>query len=688
MKFSKIIKPLALFVCIFIYFFVSLAEGQVQTITTAHIKNEQTKPVRLWNLQDADILSVINEVSQETGKNFIVDPRVNGKITLISSKPLRHGEVYQVFLSVLSLLGYSAIPSGNVVKIVPNMESGESATHVASIYTPGKGDEVVVRVIPLQNVAATQLIPILRPLLPQWSNVSAYTPGNILILLGRAANLSRIVRIIQDVDKASNNGIQIIPLKHASATQLATVLNSLQNAARATGETAVASIAVDERSNSILIGGPKNIRLRMRIIIAQLDAPESTSAGNTEVIYLRYLEAKTFAPLLGKIAQNILGKDNSSGGSNGGSQFEISNTVNAGSQSNSSKNVSKEIVINSSNIQAEPSTNAIIITAPPALMRALKSVIAKLDIRPAEVLVEAIIAEVDESNISSLGIQWGGRSKINKHNHSNLVRRFVPALEEQNPSEGPSVTDFPKLGAGIFGIIPGGIKTRAVLSMLENLNGVDILSTPTVVILDNQKAMIEIGQDVPYQTGSYASSSNVATVSPFNTVTAKPVTLRLDVTPQINLNNLVRLKIKLKNDSLQNPQHPGLNPIINTSKIRNAVIVRSDDILVIGGLMSNANNENINKVPILGDLPIIGPLFRQKTQNVSKKNLMVFIKPVILHNNEESMTISHLKYNVIRSTQGNFREDLAEVGKEPAKTYLPPWKNQKDLPKPFEPLHP
>ena len=213
---------------------------------------------RLWNLQDADILSVINEVSQETGKNFVVDPRVNGKITLISSKPLRHNEVYQVFLSVLSLLGYSAIQNGSVVKIIPNMESGEQATRVASKTSPGIGDEVVVRVIPLENVSATQLIPVLRPMLPQWSNISSYAPGNVLILLGRASNLERIMNVIQDVDKAANSGIQMILLHHASASQVANVLNNLQTAARASGESPAVSIAVDERSNSILTRRPES----------------------------------------------------------------------------------------------------------------------------------------------------------------------------------------------------------------------------------------------------------------------------------------------------------------------------------------------------------------------------------------------------------------------------------------------
>lgn len=629
--------------------------------------SSQKSSGRLWNLQDADILSVITEVSQETGKNFVVDPRVSGKVTLISSKPLRKGEVYQVFLSVLGLLGYSAVPNGNVIKIVPNMESGEQATRIATRSSPGKGDEVVVRVIPLENVSATQLIPVLRPMLPQWSNISAYTPGNVLILLGRASNLDRIYNIVQEVDQAANSGIQIIPLRHASALQVANVLNNLQTAARAAGEASSVSIAVDERSNSLLLGGPKAARVRMRVIIADLDSPSTTPEGNTEVVYLRYLQAKTFAPLLSKIAANILGKGSAAAQDSGSTAASSSNP----GSSAANKSQSQESPQSYTYIQPEPNSNAIVITAPPALMRALKAVIAKLDIRPAEVMVEAIIAEIDETNLRSLGIQWGGRGNDGT------------AEPQSSPPSGTAVTDFPPIGAGIFGIIPGGVKLTAVLSMLENLNGVDILSTPSVVVLDNQKATIEVGQDVPFQNGSYATSSNITTVQPFNTIQSKPVTLKLVVTPQINLGTSVRLQMELKNDSLQNPQNPTLNPIINTSSIKNSVIVKTDDILVVGGLISNSNNENINKVPFLGDAPIIGPLFRQKTRNVSKKNLMVFIKPVIMTANDDSMLITHMKYNTIRSTQANFREDLEDIGRQPAPTRLPPWKNSKDLPAPF-----
>lgn len=617
---------------------------------------------RLWNLQDADILSVITEVSQETGKNFIVDPRVSGKITLVSSKPLKQSEVYQVFLSVLGLLGYSAIPSGDVIKIVPNMETAEQATKIASSGTPGKGDEVVVRVIPLENVSASQLIPVLRPLLPQWSNVSAYTPGNVLILLGRAANVERLNTVIQDVDKASTNGIQMIPLKHAQASQIATVLNNLQTAARAAGDTTQASIAVDERSNSILLSGPKATRLRLRLLLSQLDAPSQAPAGNTEVVYLRYLQAKTFAPIISKIADSMVGNSNS--------QYDVASSVNVypnntmGGPAATASSVSKS-VNSSSIIQAEPNTNAIIITAPPTLMSALKTVIRKLDIRPAQVLVEAIIAEISEQDITNLGIQWGSVTPEG----AVIPGNNIP-------------TAFPPLGAGVVGIIPG-VGIRAVLSVLRNQNGVDILSTPTIMVLDNQKATIEVGQDVPFQSGSYATSSTQATVQPFNTTQYKPVTLKLDVIPQINLGVSVRLKLRLKNDTLQNPQNPGTTPLINTSKIQNSVIINSNDVLVLGGLKQNGNIENVNKVPILGDLPIIGNVFRQRLTNSQKKNLMVFIKPIIIKNADAAMVISETKYDDIRMTQANFRQDINTIGDEPAPTKLPPWKNKTELPVPF-----
>jgi general secretion pathway protein D len=625
---------------------------------------------RLWNLQDADILSIINEVSLETGKNFIVDPRVSGKISLISSKPIKANEVYQVFLSVLELLGYSAIPgSGNIVKIVPNMESSELASHVATNKNPGQGDEVVVRVVPLENVSAAQLLPVIRPMLPQWSNISTYMPGNVLILIGHAANLQRIMNVIQNIDTAATSSIEIIPLRQSSAAQIATVLTNLQNAARANGETAALSIAADERSNSILLSGNKGSRLRIKALIAQLDAPVAGAQGNTEVIYLKYLQAKTLAPLLGKIAQNIL----RTGGGNNGPEAGANNPAAAPAAAlGAGPPHSSQSIENQTNIQAEPSVNALIITAPPTLMKSLRSVVSKLDIRPAQVLVQAVIVEIDQDDLKNMGIQWGSRT---------------PANPDENPQGGAATSvSFPPLGEGVLGIIPH-TQVRAVLSLLENKTGVNILSTPSVVVLDNKKAVLKVGQEVPQQTGTYATTGTTGTVTPFNTIENKPVVLELDVIPQINLGNAVRLQINLKNDTLQNPENPGLNPVINTSQISNAVIVNSDDILVIGGLISNNLTESVDKIPILGDLPGVGIIFQHKRKTFQKKNLVAFIKPIIIYNAEEATAITNTKYNNIRQAQINWPVDLTHTGEPNQENILPPWKNNVVLPKPFESCH-
>lgn len=618
---------------------------------------------RLWNLQDADILSVINEVSIETGKNFVVDPRVTGKISLVSSKPIQPDQVYDLFLSVLELLGYSAISSGDVVKIIPNMQSGELATRVATSKAPGKGDEVVVRVIPLENVSANQLIPIIRPLLPQWSNVSAYTPGNVIIVLGRAANIDRINEIIHNVDKASSNDIDIIPLHRASATQVAAVLTNLQNSARASGDTPQLSIAPDERTNSVLLSGNKAARLHMRILVNQLDTPSSGAQGNTQVVYLRYLQAKTFAPILGKIAQNIIGKDNDNSSSTSNSPMSASN-LSSGPPGAISNPAAKTMPENKTSIQGEPTTNALIITAPPALMRALNTVIAKLDIRPAQVLIEGIIVELDQNDTKNLGIQWGGLSTTT------------------SAGDVPPNTHFAAIGQGVVGIIPH-MQFQAILLALQTSTGADILSTPSVVVLDNRRATLAVGQQVPDQTGQYATTGSSSTVTPFNTINRLDVQLNLDVTPQINLGDAVRLTIKLKNDSLQNPDNPTLNPTTNTSSIQNSVIVNSSDVLVIGGLISNNITNSTEKVPILGDIPLIGQLFQHKTRRLEKKNLMVFIKPTILRNPDDAMEITNTKYNLVRNAQINWPENITNAGAQKAQNILPLLKGA-NLPKPFE----
>jgi general secretion pathway protein D len=657
------------FFCIFFAALNTSAEDTTPPIgvITVHspkpIAARTSNGARLWNLQDADILSVVNEVSLETGKNFVVDPRVSGKISLISSKPIKPDQVYDIFLSVLGLLGYSAVPSGNIVKIVPNMESSEYATRVADSKAPGKGDEVVVRVIPLENVAANQIIPVIRPMLPQWSNVASYAPGNVLILLGRAGNLTRIIDVIRHVDKASNSMIDVIPLHRASAAQVANVLTNLQNTGRAAGDVPQVSVAADERTNSVLLGGNQSARAHMKTLIAQLDTPATGGQGNTEVVYLKYLQAKTFAPILSKIAKNIQGKDSSSDTDTTSTTTSTAATASA----STAKTLTKSET--SASIQAEPTTNAIIITAPLSLMTALRSVISKLDIRPAQVLVEAVIVEINMDDLKNLGIMWGARTTDQDTGASTT-------------GASPLVS-FPPMGAGTFGVIPN-TSIRAVLSALQTTNGANILSTPSIVVLDNHKAVLAVGQNIAEQNGAYSTTGSTATVTPFNTFDRKDVVLKLAVIPQINLANSVRMTISLSNDTLQNPLNPGLNPTINTSKIQNSVIINTDEVLVLGGLMSNTLLETVNKIPIVGDIPILGVLFRQSIKQYQKKNLIVFIKPIIMHNAEDTQNITLTKYNYARNLQINQPADINKNKDSRLDHILPLWKNNVTIPRPFE----
>ncbi len=394
----------------------------------------------------------------------------------------------------------------------------------------------------------------------------------------------------------------------------------------------------------------------MRFLIEHLDTPSGGVQGNTEVVYLRYLQAAKFAPLLGKIAQNMMGK------TTGSSSDVSSNLPSANNAPGTGKDKTPE---NTTSIQAEPNTNAIIITAPPSMMTALNSVVAKLDIRPAQVLVEGIIVEVNEGSLKALGIKWGS---------------LVGSATIPTPSL-PS--DFPVPGAGNIGIIPN-TSLVAILSFLQTQSGTNILSTPSIAVLDNQKAVLEIGQEVPFQTGSYATTGSTSTVTPFNTFETKPVTLKLQVIPQINLGNAVRLLINLKNDSLQNPNSPGLTPTINTSNIQNAVIINSQDVLVLGGLISDTVVENTNKVPFLGDVPVVGKLlFQEKSRQVQKKNLLVFIKPTILRNPDDASNITITKYQNIRDVQLNYPRDQAKL-QEKAPFVLTPLNRSANLPKPFE----
>lgn len=676
----------------------TIKEKIARTATEHKISAYKKPSTRLWNLRNVDLNSIIEEVSRETGKNFIVDPRVKGQISIVSSTPINARAVYQMFLSALNVLGYSAVPSGNSVKIVPNFEARSLPTPIATKHSPGRGDEAVVRVVDVKNVSAQMLVPLLRPLLPQWGSITAYPAANILIVAGNAANVSRIIDIIERVDTTNINGIDIVPLHYAIAADLVKTLKQLETANRQSMMPQV-TVAEEGQSNTLLISGPKAARLKMRVLISELDTPSATgSSGNTQVIFLHYLNVKDLVPILAGVAKSygasvgtIIGTitdqkvDESTPSSESGSGGDSSE---GGDGSSMDQQQQQDQMQQSQGMQSggngggtggglkveiigEPNTNSVIINAPPTIMRTLKTVIAKIDIRPAQVLIEALIAVVDENTNRELGIQWGS---------------LVPTPTGTNGDQTTSDKFTPGVGLikSWYRWTPSISSFQGVVHALENDKNDDILSRPSVVVLDNHQAKIEVGKQVSVESASYPGNpSGSGQINPYTTVNQQKVALHLYVTPSISANNVIQMAINQGDDTLANPSVKSTTPEINISSIKTSVLINSGDTLVLGGLIQDQLSKDNDKIPILGDIPIIGNwLFGNQNNTREKKMLMVFIHPVIIRGPLSSMRLTSSKYNFMRKHQLSWIHSLS-YHKGVNEAVLPPWGKQAKLPLPF-----
>jgi general secretion pathway protein D len=599
------------------------------------------------NLKDADISALISTVAEVSNKNFIVDPRVKGKVTVVSSQPMNSDEVYQVFLSILKVHGYAAVPSGEVIKIVPDVNAKQDGIPTTTDRNPGRGDQMVTRVVQVDNVAAAQLVPILRPLVPQQGHLAAYPATNVLIISDRAINVERLVSIIRRIDQVSDSEIEVIALSHASANEVVRVLNSLQRAAPATATPGAAGsgqvLVADERTNSVLLGGDRAMRLRMRAIISHLDTPLD-SGGNTDVVYLRYADATKLVSVLTGV-----GKIEAQGAAQG-------KAAGATARSNF-------------DIQADEATNALVITAPPDIMKSIKRVISQLDIRRAQVLIEAVIAEVSGDLARELGVQWlfagdrqGGESPVGVINFTNTGRTITDVANAiVDVSEGgalPAISGNALLG---FGDIAqdNSFNYLAVVNALASDANSNLLSTPTLVTLDNEEAEIVIGSNVPFVTGSFTPDvgTGASTANPFQTISREDVGLTLRIKPQINEGDAMRLDIEQEVSSIA-PSVAGASDIVTDKRsIKTNVMVDDGQVVVLGGLIEESIGEDVQKVPLLGDIPVLGNLFKSRSADVTKTNLMVFIHPVILRDSAVTSSYTNSKYNFIRSLQMLERED-------------------------------
>jgi general secretion pathway protein D len=618
------------------------------------------------NLKDADINALIGTVAEVTGKNFIVDPRVKGKVTVISSRAMDSDEVYQVFLSILKVHGFAAVPSGAVIKVLPDVSAKQDSIPSVGDDAPGRGDEMVTRVVQVDNVAAAQLVPILRPLVPQQGHLAAYPATNVLIMSDRAENVSRLVNIIRRIDKVSDSEIEVIRLEYASAAEVVRILNAISRGKQAKGKGAPGAdetLVADERTNSVLLGGDRAERLRLRAIISHLDTPLERG-GNTKVIYLKYAKAIDLVEVLTGVgesqAEDIKGKTKAA-----------------------TPGRDKQL-----DIQADEATNSLVITAPPALMRSLETVIRQLDIRRSQVLVDAVIAEIGEGRARELGVQWavfdlsGTTAPLGGTNFTNTGTSLIDIANGLIAGSIPSVTPGMSFGVGRLG--NDGVNFAAVVNALAGDSDVNILSTPSLVTLDNEEAEIIVGQNVPFVTGSFTSTGAAqGSVNPFQTVQREDVGITLKVKPQINEGNSIVMEITQEVSTISDDAQ-AVDIITNKRNIKTNVLVDDNHVVVLGGLIEDQVRESEQKVPLLGDIPYLGALFRSKSVDRRKVNLMVFLHPVILRDNATADSYTADKYNYIRALQLEKDSEGVPLMSGKGAPHLLDMKEVLELPPPFE----
>ena len=614
------------------------------------------------NYKDADLGQIIQAVGEVTGKNFIVDPRVNAKVTMVSSTPMSAAAFYEAFLAVLQVYGYVAVPAGKVIKIVPNTDLRQLPANDLPNSVSSSSDEIVTQIVTLKNVSAAQLVPMLRPLVPTYGHLAAYPGGNMLIISDRASNVSRVVHIIERMDEAGDEPIEVIALHNAGAADVVRTVNSLNTGAGTEGG-ALAKIVADDRTNSVLLTGERSARLRLKALILNMDTPTSTG-GDVQVRYLRYADAE-------KIADKLKGQATASAKAQGGPP---TGNPAAGGGGGGGSNVDASVTI-----WADVATNALIITAPPKIMKSLMGVIDKLDIRRAQVQVEAIIVEVDVNKSSNLGVQWllfgQGNSTVPAGvinlpgTGTSIVDLAAAALgfsqgtsTTTTTSAVPGVVGTPTISSSTFGtgatvaigrVVNSGVSFAALIQALRSDGSSNIISTPSLITMNNEEAEVKVTQEIPLITGSFSNTTQsvAGTSSPFQTIQREEVGTILKVTPHINEGNSVQLKIEQEDSSPGAKLTDSADISTNKRSIKTTVLIEDGGIIVLGGLMSDTVTESEDRVPGLGAIPIIGNLFKSRSGSRMKKNLVVFIRPRIMRDADSTESASEAAYNEMRHSQ-------------------------------------
>ena len=564
------------------------------------------------NLKNAELVTFIETVSLATGKNFIVDPQVEGKVNVISANEIDNDELYNLFLSVLRVHGYIAVEGDDFTKILPQSNIKESSSRLSST----SNDMIVTTSIAIANVPANQMIPVLRPIISQYGLLAAYTASNSIVVTDSRANIARLKQLISELDREIDEDYEIIALKNTSADEVAKVIRSLFPDNQAA---IPLTLAVDTFNNQIIVGGAPAKRLKVRFLAKELDKKQSKK-GETSVVYLRYANAGEILPILQNIGTQVV--------------------IDADSTEKETNNIS---------IQADESTNAIIITASIAATNNIQNVISLLDIRKAQVLIEAIIVEISSSDANELGIQWlsKGDNGLGIINFNGTIPALLAAASGDSISSlAGAVSKGGSIATGSFNSTTNN-GFGAILNALAGSGKANILSTPSIVTLDNEEAMIMVGQEVPFITNTEIKSIGS---NPFQNFERKDVGLTLIVKPQINEGDTIKLDIEQEISNIL----PGSNAsdlITSKRKIKTSIMVADNKILVLGGLMDDTVIESESKLPGFGDLPVLGKIFTYKTQKTEKRNLLIFIRPTILTDQIIADSVSAQKYKYIRAQQ-------------------------------------
>lgn len=623
---------------------LSPLQTQAQTQT-------QTGPVVL-NFVNADIPSVIKAVGELTGKNFIIDPRVKGTVIITSARPVPRDQVYPILLSALRMQGFSAIEGRGVVKIVPEAEAKQNYSVTRGKQVNESGDRIITQVYPLQHESAAQLMPVLRPLIGPNNAIAVLPSSNTLVITDYADNVRRLNAVIEAVDQPSANDTALIRLNHVSAVDVAQSLGRLMSdGAAAAGQPGGARLMIvpDVRSNSLLVRSDNPSRIQtLRGLVAGLDVA-GVAGGNIHVVYLRNAEAAKLAETL----RGILTGEAPSG--------LATATTPAASQTASVSPVSG--AGGGGMILADAATNSLVISAPDVTYNALRAVIDKLDARRAQVFVEALVVEITAEKAAEFGIQWQDLRGIEKSGTN-----FIGGTNLGGRNTGSNILDaavnLGTLGQGLnIGIVSGtidipglGVVTNlgALARALESDANANILSTPNLLTMDNEEAKIVIGQNVPFITGQYAQTGSTTTPSPFQTIERRDVGLTLRVRPQVSEGGSVKLQIYQEISSLR-PTTTAADIITDMRSIDSTVLVDDGRIIVIGGLIQDTMQDGVDRVPLLGDIPLVGHLFRSEKRKRMKTNLMVFLRPHVLRDTSSSDVLTGERYDFIRQKQAEFR---------------------------------